>query len=76
MPTEWAARPRNPKFPWCAEVARRMLAEIAGCKPGDEIPPEAELLRVASAVAAKCDDGVERSKAQAALAMLGEIGGL
>lgn len=78
MSGQWSGRARNPKFPHCAEVARRMLAEVAGCKPGDLIPSEAELLDTAAAVRdgrVQADFG-DRAKADVALAILDEIGGL
>ena len=70
----WASRRRNPKFPWCAEVARHMLADAIGLKFGERYPPEDELLSRAQAIAG--DGSVGGEKAGAALKMLEEIGGL
>lgn len=67
-------RPANPKFPHCAQVARRMLAEVAGCEPGDKIPAEADLLEAGRLVAAG-RTSADQLKATMALAMLDEIGG-
>jgi hypothetical protein len=61
----------NPDFPACAYAARRMLAEVYGCKPGDMIPGEAELIARARQV-----EGSDDGKASYALAMVEEIGGL
>ena len=70
----WTSRRRNPNFPWCAEVARHMLADAIGLKFGERYPPEDELLGRAQAIA---DDGsVGGEKAAVALKMLEEIGGL
>jgi hypothetical protein len=79
-------RPRlNPKFPACANVARRLLAEVYGCKPGDLIPGEEELLACArQAIAAEREAREARrspvvlvgDKAQFAVAMVEEIGGI
>ena len=48
----WTGREPNPKFPACAQVARKLLAEVYGCQDGDEIPAEADLLARAREVAA------------------------
>ena len=78
-------RPRlNQKFPACAQVARRLLAEVYGCKPGDLIPGEAELLAKAEQVAVRDQeltlgsgvDWFEAAKARTALGMAEEIGGI
>lgn len=61
----------NPKFPACAYAARRMLAEVIGCKPGDVIPGEDELIARATPIA-----GTDDGKAFYALAMVREIGGI
>lgn len=57
MTDSWTDRKPNPKFPACAYVARRLLAEVWGCKPGGEIPAEAELLERAREVAAAGSGG-------------------
>ena len=44
MADSWTGRKPNPKFPACAEVARKLLGEIYGLQPGDSYPPEADLL--------------------------------
>ena len=65
-------KPRlNPKFPACAYVARRLLAEVYGCKPGDQIPGEEELVTRAREVG-ESDYG----KAGYVLQMVEEIGGI
>jgi hypothetical protein len=71
----WSTRTPNPKFPACAQVARHMLAEACGLKPGDQYPPEDELLRRAREFA-DGDNGFARDRATMALGMLEEIGGL
>ena len=70
----WSTRKRNPRFPWCAEVARHMLADAIGLRHGEPYPPEDELLARAAAIAG--DGSVGGEKAGAALNMLEEIGGL
>jgi len=70
----WADRKPNAKFPACAQIARRLLAEVSGCQPGDIIPSEDELLSVARAAAA--EDFYTSGKARVALQMVEEIGGL
>lgn len=76
----WDGRRPNPQFPACAQVARKLLAEVCGCKPGDRIPPEAELLARAGQVAAWGQewpaDAAGAGKARTALNMVREIGGL
>ena len=72
----WASRRRNPKFPWCAEAARHMLADAIGLRFGEQYPPEDELLARAAATAADESNLIARDKAVVALAMLEEIGGL
>ena len=78
-------KPRlNQEFPACAQVARRLLAEVYGCKAGDLIPGEAELLararQVTEAAATRTDTGLPvrliGTKAEMALAMVEEIGGI
>lgn len=74
-------RPKlNHGFPACAQVARRLLAEVYGCKPGDPIPGEDELLACArQRVAEERPSGRIGStdgKAEMALAMVREIGGI
>ena len=84
MESYWENRKPNPKFPACAQVARRLLAEVYGCKPGDQIPAEAELMARATQVAVwdkeltlgSGVDWAEAAKARTALAMVREIGGL
>ena len=71
----WEGRKPNPRFPACAQVARKLLAEVHGCRPGGQIPPEDELLRRAADVAAG-DDTSAAAKAATALSMVREIGGL
>ena len=73
-PAGWGTRKRNPRFPWCAEVARHMLADAIGLRHGEPYPPEDELLARAAAIAG--DGSVGGEKAGAALNMLEEIGGL
>ena len=70
----WGTRKRNPRFPWCAEVARHMLADAIGLRYGEPYPPEDELLARAAGIAG--DGSVGGEKAGAALNMLEEIGGL
>jgi hypothetical protein len=69
----------NRRFPACAQVARRLLAEVYGCEPGDLIPGEDELLararQVIDAEWGKVDTAVVM-KANVAAAMVGEIGGI
>jgi hypothetical protein len=72
---EWADRRPNQKFPHCAQVARRLLAEVWGCKPGDLIPGEERLIERATQVRDRTIHG-DADKAFVALAMLEEIGGL
>lgn len=76
----WADRKPNPRFPACAQVARKLLAEVYGCKPGDLIPGEDVLLAKAEQVAAWDTELVhgfyEAAKARTALNMVKEIGGL
>lgn len=78
-------RPKlNRKFPACAQVARRLLAEVYGCTPGDLIPGEDELLtRAREVIAAEREPReahvlvvINGSKAQFAVAMVEEIGGI
>jgi hypothetical protein len=84
MEHAWNDRKPNPRFPACAQVARKLLAEVYGCKPGDQIPAEAELMARAEQVAAwdaeltdYADvDIFEAAKARTALNMIREIGGL
>jgi hypothetical protein len=66
----------NPAFPACAQVARRLLAEVYGCKPGDVIPGEAVLLEAGRRVADEPSDRLSQAKAIFAMAMAGEIGGI
>lgn len=75
MSGEWGDRKPNPEFPACAQVARRLLAEVWGCGPGDQIPSEADLLRRAAEVRA-AGSTAGAMKAAAALSMVSEIGGL
>lgn len=76
----WYGREPNPEFPACAQVARKLLAEVYGCQPGDTIPPERELLARAGEVAAWGQDwpagAADAMKARTALNMVREIGGL
>ena len=72
----WSERKPNPQFPHCAQVARKMLAEVYGCKPGDEIPPESVLLEAARAAAASERYDLAKDREVMALGMLDEIGGL
>lgn len=75
----------NRRFPACAWIARRLLAEVYGCQPGDLIPGEDELLAHARTVIA-AEKEAERTrrglfrvvggKAQYAVAMVQEIGGI
>jgi hypothetical protein len=80
MEDHWSDRKPNAKFPACAQVARRLLAEVSGCQPGDTIPPERELLARAGEVAAWGQDwpanAADAMKARTALSMVREIGGL
>jgi endonuclease YncB( thermonuclease family) len=80
MESPWHDRKPNAKFPACAQVARKLLAEVYGCKPGDQIPAEAELMARAEQVAAWGQDWPpdpeEAAKARTALSMVREIGGL
>jgi hypothetical protein len=84
METPWTDRKPNPEFPACAQVAHKLLAEVYGCKPGDQIPAEAELMARAEQVAAwdaeltdyAGVDIFEAAKARTALNMVREIGGL
>lgn len=83
MADNWTDRRPNPEFPACAQVARRLLAEVCGCGPGDQIPAKADLLARAREVAGEGDlterfpgDIFEAAKARTALEMLEEIGGL
>jgi hypothetical protein len=80
MEHTWRDRKPNPKFPACAQVARKLLAEVYGCRAGDQIPAEADLLARAEQVAAwDADwpaDAFEAAKARTALNMVREIGGL
>lgn len=80
MSESWSGRTPNPKFPACAQVARKLLAEVYGCQPGDQIPAEAVLLARAEEVAAWSTDwpagAFEAAKARTALNMVREIGGL
>ena len=71
----WSDRTPRPRFPACAQVARRLLAEVYGCQPGDVIPAEGDLLSRAHRVAAGDVPG-DPAKAVTALAMVTEIGGL
>lgn len=77
----------NQKFPACAQVARRLLAEVYGCQPGDVIPGEAELLQHARGIieterqkaAARRESShvtLVGSKAVFAVTMVEEIGGI
>jgi hypothetical protein len=69
-------RPKlNQKFPACAQVARRLLAEVYGCKPGDLIPGEDVLLAHARQVTAN-GETADAMKAVAAVTMVEEIGGI
>ena len=74
----WSGRKPNPRFPACAQVARRLLAEVCGCRPGDQIPPEEELMARAEQAAAWGQDwpadGADAMKARVALNMVREIG--
>jgi hypothetical protein len=74
-------RPKlNQKFPACAQVARRLLAEVYGCKPGDLIPGEDVLLAHARQVIeswrAEGGNAAEGTKADFAITMVKEIGGI
>ena len=75
-------KPRlNQQFPACAQAARRLLAEVYGCEPGDLIPGEDVLLARAREVVAAEENGTAivvlvGSKAQLAVAMVEEIGGI
>jgi hypothetical protein len=78
---EGVDRPRlNQGFPACAQIARRLLAEVYGCKPGDPIPGEDELLARARQQVAEAQPGGRigsaDGKAEMALAMVREIGGI
>lgn len=73
--TAWSERTPNPKFPYCAQVARHLLAEACGLKFGEQYPPEDELLRRAAEFAAG-ENGIAKDRAVMALGMLEEIGGL
>jgi hypothetical protein len=75
MAAPWADRTPNPKFPYCAQVARHMLAEAIGLKFGDQYPPEDELRRRAAEIAAG-PESFAKDRAIMALGMLEEIGGL
>jgi hypothetical protein len=69
----------NPRFPACAHVARRLLAEVYGCREtGERIPDHETLIGRARQVAADpaTEFTVDGSKARIALQMVEEIGGL
>jgi hypothetical protein len=81
MENAWSDRKPNPKFPACAKVARRLLAEVYGCVPGDVIPDEIELLARAREVTGEGRPAnnlavLVDTKAELAVAMVEEIGGL
>ena len=66
----------NPEFPFCAQVARHMLAEAIGCKPGDRIPPHDVLIAAAREIVTSEAFSLAADKAHMALKMIEEIGGL
>jgi hypothetical protein len=69
-------RKPNQEYPACAQVARRMLAEVYGCKPGDPIPEGEVLISHAMRLVGRVPGTAISEKAAVALQMVDEIGGL